>query len=342
MWWEDIVLYVSQLKEGAVIVCRRRITVLLVLASMLGAPSHADNHDAPESDGFLSRSLLSAEQRRDLWSEQWVNFAESVDRYFSSQAPTADYVNESYVRVQIRQTWEEQGTIGSDAKIKAKFDLPNTQEKVKLFFNSDADDDEQLERRARSTSSGQKIRRERSVAGLEFSPDSEWHKWKRSNRLGIRLRAPLVPFARSRFKRPFDDWGLWRREFQQEFWWYRDRGWGSTSEYEMRRPLWKASQLRYFAALEFEDRKDYWDHLHMLSLTTDISDKASLEYRSGIIVTTENDTRLTAYFFGTNYRRNLYEDWVLLTVSPEVYFSREHGWDADASLTFRLDVYFSE
>ncbi|MAY38844.1 MAG: hypothetical protein CMN82_08585 [Spongiibacter sp.] len=293
-------------------------------------------------DGFLSRSVSTAEETRDIWSARWVSFAETMDRYFSSQAPPNDYVNESYIRIQLRETVEEQGELGTDARIKAKFDLPNTEKKAKLFFNSDADNDSNLEDRTRSNSTDERIRREESVAGLEFTPDSEWHKWKRSNRIGIRVRAPLVPFARTRLRRPFNDWGLWRREFQQEFWWYRDRGWGATSEYDMRRPLWGASQLRYFTVLEFEDNKDYWDHLQMLALSTDLTDRTSIEYRGGVLFNTENDARLTAYFVGINYRKRIHEDWVFLTVSPESYFAREDGWDAEASLTFRLDVYFSE
>ena len=297
---------------------------------------------ASESESFLSRSVSNAEQARDIWSTRWVNFAETMDRYFSSQAPPGDYVNESYIRIQLRETIEERGELGTDARVKAKFDLPNTEEKAKLFFNSDADNDANLEGRTRSTSTDERIRREESVAGLEFSPDSEWHKWKRSNRIGIRVRAPLVPFARTRLRRPFNDWGQWSREFQQEFWWYRDRGWGTTSEYDMRRPLWAASQIRYFTVLEFEDSKDYWEHLQMLSLSTDMTDRVSLEYRAGMLFNTENDARLTAYFVGINYRKRIHEDWVFLTISPESYFSREDGWDAEASLTFRLDVYFSE
>jgi hypothetical protein len=38
----------------------------------------------------------------------------------------------------------------------------------------------------------------------------------------------------------------------------------------------------------------------------------------------------------------LYEDWIFLTASPEVFFPKDDGWNAEASFTIALDVYFSE
>jgi hypothetical protein len=38
----------------------------------------------------------------------------------------------------------------------------------------------------------------------------------------------------------------------------------------------------------------------------------------------------------------LHEDWIFVTASPEVFFPKDDGWNAEASFTISLDVYFSQ
>ena len=110
----------------------------------------------------------------------------------------------------------------------------------------------------------------------------------------------------------------------------------------MSRPLGERYRLRYFTGLEFEDRNDFFENVQLLSLSYRINERESMEYRLGGFANNEHRSRLTAYFVGANYRNQIHEDWVYFTVSPELYFARDEGWDAEASLTFRLDVFFSE
>ncbi|NKI18782.1 hypothetical protein HCU74_15325 [Spongiibacter sp. KMU-166] len=326
----------------------RLITRIMVggLGVLAGIAAYADESQEPatvpgQHPNFLLRTFDSAEKTRDDWSARWVSFAEQVDRYFSKEDAPADYTNESYLKLQIRQSFLEEGGVESDVRLRAKFDLPNTKRKAKLFFSSDDESDRSLENRVRTGSSGERVRKDDSLTGLEFAPDSEWHRWKRSARVGIKFRAPLVPFAKVRMRRPFEKWGEWTPEFQQEFWWFRDKGWGETSEFQLGRPVGTAFHLRYVTVLEFEDQNDFFENVHVLSLQHGLSSRESLEYRVGAFATNEFDTRLTAYFTGMSYSKRVYEDWVFLTVSPELFFARDQGWDADASLTFRFDVFFS-
>ncbi|RNL61802.1 hypothetical protein D0911_10965 [Zhongshania marina] len=321
-----------------------KVALLLVTVIFLAGPLSASeslDSDKPEA-GFFSRTLSGAESTRDTWSERWVDFAEGVDHYFSKENAPPDYKNESYVKLQLKQTWEERGDIQTDIRVKAKFDLPNTQRKAKLFFSSDEYTENSLEERVRSNSTGERFRRKESVSGIEITPDDEWNKWKRSARLGIKLRAPLVTFGRYRLRRPMEAWGEWLPEFTQEIWYFSDRGWGATSEFEIQRPLSERFRLNYLTVLEFEDQYDFFENVHVLSLNQSLSDRSKLEYRVGAVFSTEFRTQMTAYFVGTSYSYKLYEDWIFLTASPEVFFPKDDGWNAEASFTIALDVYFSE
>lgn len=313
------------------------VTALLNASFTLATPLDSDT----PRQGFLTRTLVSAEATRDNWSETWVDFAEGIDRYFSKEETPPDYTNESYVKVQLKQTWEERGEIQTDVRVKAKFDLPNTQRKMKVFFSSDEESENSLEERVRSNSTGERFSRKESVSGLEITPDSEWHKWKRSARIGVKLRAPLVGFGRYRLRRSFDNWGEWTPEFLQEIWYFSDRGWGESSEFELSRSLGERSSLRYWTVLEFEDQYDYFENVHVLSLAQSLSDRSGVEYRGGLVFSNEFQAQLTAYFTGVSYTYKLYKEWVFITASPEVFFPKIDGWNAEASFTIKLDVYFS-
>lgn len=313
-------------------------SLMLAMPVLAGEPLDSDTPEA----GFLSRTMNSAESTRDEWSGRWIDFAEGVDYYFTEENSPLDYENESYVKLQLKQTWEEHGEIQTDFRVKAKFDLPNTQRRAKLFFSSDEYTENSLEERVRSNSTGERFQRRESVSGLEITPDDEWSKWKRSARIGIKLRVPLVTFGRYRLRRPMEKWGEWAPEFTQEIWYFSDRGWGETSEFEIQRRLGSRFGLRYFTVLEFEDQNDFFENVHLLSLSQNLSKRSGLEYRVGSVFSTEFSTQMRAYFVGMSYSYKLYEDWVFFTASPEVFFPKVDGWNAEASFTIKLDIYFSE
>jgi hypothetical protein len=321
----------------------RNLKLLCFVAALIFAPhvsASSLDSDIPQQS-FLTRTLVGAEETRDEWSEQWVGFAEGIDRYFSKEEAPPEYKNESYVKIQLKQTWEERGEIQTDMRVKAKFDLPNTQRKMKVFFSSDEESENSIEERVRSNSTGERFSRKESVSGIEITPDSEWHKWKRSARVGVKLRAPLVGFGRYRLRRTYSDWGEWTPEFLQEIWYFSDRGWGESSEFELSRPLGELSSLRYWTILEFEDQYDYFQNVHVMSLAQGLSDRSGMEYRGGLVFSNEFRSQLTAYFTGVSYTYKLYEEWVFVTASPEIYFPKAEGWNAEASFTIKLDIYFS-
>jgi hypothetical protein len=321
-----------------------RPLILMLSVTCFPMLSAADSEslvaDEPQK-GFLTRSFHSAEQTRDNWSERWAGFAEGVDSYFSEEDAPPDYKNESYVKLQFKQSWAEHGEVQNDVRVKAKFDLPNTQRKMKLFFSSADDTENSIEERVRSNSTGERISRKDSVSGIELTPDSEWHRWKRSARVGIKLRTPLVTFGRYRLSRPFESWGAWEREFKQEVSYYSDRGWSESSEFEMRRQLDVHSSLRYWTVLEFEDRNDFFQNVHLLSLTKALSERTAVDYRVGLVFSTEYKPELAAYLAGLSYSYKLYEDWVFVTASPEVYFPKTDNWNPEATFTIKMDIYFS-
>lgn len=325
--------------------------VLLLAAVLAAAPVHAGSgenagtrqKEAPEEDGddpgFILRSLQTVERQRDIVGDGYVWLARGIDNFFTDEGD--DIVdNESYLKLDLRHTFEESGESITDVRVKAKLDLPNTENRVKLAFSSDERQDESLEERVRSVSTGERIQRESSVAELQVQPRSEWRKWQRKGSLGIRTRTPPVPFGRYRLKRAWELSPLWRSEFQQEFWYFDDRGWGETSDLTFWRPLSDSLLLRIWGEVEFRDETDRFDYVEIASLVHRLSERGGLEYRVGALGASRPNHRINAFFWGLSYRRRVHEDWVFLSATPELFYPREEGWSAEPSFTMRLEVYF--
>lgn len=332
-------------------IATRRSLILFFAAVLAGAPVYATDsenaearqEEGPEGDGddpgFFLRSLQSVERQRDIVGGGYVWLARGIDDFFTDEGDEI-VANESYLKLDLRHTFEESGESITDVRVKAKLDLPNTEDRVKLAFSSDERQDESLEQRVRPVSTGERIQRESSVAELQVQPRSEWRRWKRKGSLGIRTRTPPVPFGRYRLTRAWELSPLWRSEFQQEFWYFDDRGWGETSELTFWRPLSDSLLLRFWGEAEFRDETDRFDYVEIASVVHRLSERSGLEYRVGVLGASRPNLRLNAFFWGLSYRLRVHEDWVFLSATPELFYPREEGWSAEPSFTLRLEVYF--
>ena len=292
--------------------------------------------------GLVTRSLLQMEAQRDWLSRHYVGMWRGLDRYFTDQS-AIDMENDSELRLELRQSFLAEGEMVSDARLRVRVDLPNTEKKLKLFFSSD--EDRSVEQRVRESSSGERIRREDSVSGVEFSPDDEDRKWRRKFSGGVRLRSNLVPYVKFKIKR---EWGDeegdgWHRELRQEIEYFDDEDrWGETSEFTVTRPLGDYYIFRSWTEAEFKDLENIFEYAHVFTLTRVFSERSALHYRLGALGASQPVPRVNGVFYGLTWQYQLYEDWVFLGISPEVFYPRELNWSAEPSVTFRLEVYFAE
>lgn len=334
----------SALGFVAVLATMRHFRRALALCLLCwGVPLAAEDSSSNDG-GAIIKSLRVAEATRDNWSERWVDFAENIDRYLSGKAEDQALLekNDSYLKLQLRQSFFKAGQQESDIRIRAKVDLPNTENRLKLFFSSDQDNESDLIRRTSSQASGEKFERESSVTGLEFMPDSEWHRWKRSIRVGVRLRSELVPYARLRLQRKFSDKGEWRRVFNQELSYFHDRGWEEVSELTFTRELAGRRKFSYLTSLEFQDQNNYFSNLHLWVLHKKMNDRWSRDFRAGSIFTSRAGGQAQRVFTGLNFYKTVHKDWVFLTLSPELFADRGNRWKPDYALSLRADVYFAD
>ncbi len=340
------------------------VWVLLCTVCMLGPPAiHAkeltpvtesDEIDfgAPQRDktkktessqpNLIVRSLQQMEIQRDWISKGYVKMWRGLDNYFSDGA-SYESENHSELRLELKQTWAAEGDIGSDAKLRVRVDLPNTEHKLKLFFSSDEDSD--AEERVRSVSKGERIEKDNSVSGLEFFPDDKERKWKRKFSGGVRLRSSLVPYVKFRIKREWgeEDGEGWYRQFRQQVEYFDDdERWSESTEFTMSRPFGEVYIFNAWVEAEYKDPLNVFEFANVYTLTRILSERSALHYRIGGIGASQPVPRLNGVFYGLSWQFQLYEDWVFLGLSPEVFYPREENWGAEPTITANLEIFFAE
>ena len=301
-----------------------------------------ESGEADEGGGLMTWGLEQMEARRNWLSRYYVGMWRGLDRYFTDTSAD-DMENDSQLRLQLRQSFFNAGEAESDARVRVRVDLPNTEKKLKLFFSSD--EDSSVEERIRDISTGERIKRESSVSGIEFSPDKEDRLWRRKFSGGVRLRANLVPYVKFRIKREWGDEESsdWHSEFSQKVEYFDDESrWSESTEFTVSKPFADVYVFRIWSEAEFKDELNVYEFAHVYTVSRYFSERSSLHYRFGAVGASQPVPRVNGFFYGVSWDYQLYKDWVYLGIAPEVFYPRDLSWSAEPSVTFRLEVFFTE
>lgn len=294
-----------------------------------------------ENRNWWQRTLDSLEAFRDSTSRGVGNLSHNLDEYFSGEE-LEKRSSKSYVKLEFKNSHYKGGEMEQDVKLKGKLDLPNTKRKVKLVFTSSAELERPLEERVTDTATGERVKKDDSFAGVEFTPEKTKSPWDTNFTAGIKLRTPLLPFAKYELDNSWQLSELWNAAFDQTFWYLDDEGFGETSEVNFTRPLSQSMQLRFGSELEFRDKDNNFNFDLIPSISHRITDDSSLEYYTGLFAESRPSSQVTSYIIGTTYRKRLHEDWLYLNLEPQLSFPEEEDWEIQPSFTLRLQVYFEE
>jgi len=323
-----------------------RLFILGFLIMALEFPAWADDTLESTADNnvkssWWKRSLQSLEKFRDKTTEDYSDLSTSIDEFFYGKK-LEETSNDSYLKLEIQNTFYKSGETEQDVKLKAKLDLPNTEKKFKLVFSSDAEKEESLEERVHNDASGERIEADESFAGVEYQPAPEKSQWNKSFTGGIKLRTPLLPFAKFDLDNKWRLSEFWTSEFEQSFWYLDDKGFGETSELSFIRPITDSYQLKVSSELEFRDENNTFSYDLILSTTHRLDHASSIEYYVGSLGESQPTNQVTHYILGANYRKLLHEDWLFLNIEPGLSFPREENWKAQPSFSLELQIYFTD
>jgi hypothetical protein len=291
-----------------------------------------DQQDVDE-DSLVVRGVRWTESKRDSISASWLSTAHSIDSWMSGNESRGR--NKSRINVGVKQEFRKYGNNESDFYIRGKIDVPNTKRKLKIFFDSETNDQDSLENKkldtAEDTYTTAGVGRTKQVKNFSFS-----------NEIGAKFRVPLDPFYRFKAEYDYAINDNWKGDIEQKVWYYHEKGWGESTEFSFSRELSEQYGLRVSTEAQFQNRYKEFEFGQFFTLYQNIADNYWNSFTFGVVGSNQPNPRVNNYFLSASYKKPVYEDWVVVSVNPRLRFPREDNWKPNPELEFRLDVYFQE
>ena len=291
-------------------------------------------------DSTLDRFNNWVIERRRYHSRQIKALGLGLDRTLSGET-YIDQSNDTYLRIGAYNQYTEDGRMGFEPEVRFRLDLPTVEEKFRLIVESDSDDLAPLseqEQRGTLTPAEQEETGFTSGALRWLNPISE--KWDASADIGARLRFPPQIFTRLR---TWSDWQLtdWRLRVDQRIFWYSQEGWISRSWLGFHRDIGENWDFRAASEARWVHRNRGFELAQIFRFQRYYGDRHFVRYRIGALGDTFNSWRKTQYFSDFLYRKRLHDTWLYGEIIPSMRFRREEDFKPEASLTFRIEMFFS-
>lgn len=273
----------------------------------------------------------------------YISMSEKIDRFFAGRSYDGLGENRSRLAMQTANTWFETGHQQADVRVRASVDLPNTEQRYKLFLESDPREENTLEERTRAVSRGDQINRDSSVLGLQFSkPKTDPSKWRTDLSIAGRFRGGIKPLVRGRLRKYIDLGESWRSYFRQDIWHLEGIGWGETTRWELNRPLGDWFHFEWMAELEYRDEDDPLAYANTYRLFQNVSEDLEVVYALGFLGEGSETDMRDDRFINVSFKYRLYQDWVFIDFTPEYFFPEENDHEGELSYTITLRVWFTE
>lgn len=317
----------------------KQVRLLLMILLMSGVAT-AGQPAVPATDGpEVAGNWVDRSQQQIENVVQWLG--RGTDRLLTGDDAVVE--NDSYLRIRLAEVLEEGGEHFAKYEVKLKIDLPKTEKRLQLVFDSDPDDFEELVEQSRTVSSDQQNLRD--ADNNDVSAALRWlmpviSGWRTSVDAGVRAKLPLDPFIRFRARRAYTLPDLWQFSMNHQLYYYHQRGLGQKSTLVFSRPLAEQWLLSNILTGQWRNKDDKLEFSHITALDYRPSDSDTLIWRAGLFYQENPRSYLESYFAEMTYRRRLYSDWLYGEVIPAVEWLRETDFDDDYSLTLRLDVIF--
>lgn len=304
-----------------------------------GAEVISEDINSTPSNTKQSKTMRRIDRGRNALADGYTNVASALDRFLSNNR-IAPETNKSFLKGEVQTTRFDNGKTEFDFRIKAKADLSRTEQRWRVFFDSDVNEDDSVESQIRSTASGDRVEPESTVAGVEFRDEKRYYIPDVS--LGARFNSGLDPYLKLRMGRIQHVRRNWDFRAKQDLWYLGNVGWGATSYFDVFRPLTDAISFLTYSQLEYRFEEERWQFGHRWILQKIYSDDYQVSMRIGHLADENSKAVFHRHFINVNFRKRLNEEWLFGNFTPEILYDFDERWRLDPSVTFKLEVYFTD
>ena len=302
----------------------------MMIGGLLGASLNSAMADSIAHEADQREWWQTTHETMSYKVGEWSN---GLDAFFSGQRHESD--EKSFVSMRFGSIIESEDGVSGFFNLDARLHLPNTENRLDLIIESDADELTQ-DNRLMDNEPGQNILQ--SAQNTRFATMLRYVKdeWNANIDLGLLVRMPMDPFVRIKFDQEYV-LGNWTVEQNESLFSYYSLGYGGRYGIAAKRPF--ADRFEFgveFGTTYLEvDSETYWrQNLYVNHALSDIS---KLRYQISYL---QEGSRPHAesFLYFLEYQRILHGNWLIGQLKPQVTYERENGYQSEASLTASLEV----
>lgn len=295
-----------------------------------------DNGDiAGQDEDFLS--FLDAPQQ--YISSGVEALASTLDEFFSNDKVFYESSG-TYLRLRGDAIRDDNGDFRYTGDIRLKLRLPNTKKKLKLTFESDAD-----ERRDNNAAQVENVPLNAGKAndyftGIQATMGRE-HAWQFKPSIGLRLGSKVEPYVRLRARREymFEKWSI---HWAETLYWFDSTGTGFDSLLEFNRKITGRDLFRASSFARWTNTNDYYELNQSFSMFHTLSDRKALSYSLTVYGISEPVIHATRYLAGLTYRQRIHKDYLFYEIIPQLGYQRINDFNPEFSILFRVEILFKK
>ena len=270
-------------------------------------------------------------------SEKLEWLVTGVDKFFANEA-LYTYSTDSYVQLSGEVWFEEMtGNTTTQGKLRARVDLPRTKKKLKLLI--DTDPTEKQNPIERSVDQGSVATTQNTDVYASVQRERVRKGWLIRPSLGMKIRSPLVPFAKLEFTNLFP-FKYWQLRLNENMYWYNDSGAGSDSTFDFDLPVGKQNLFRATSFARWTEETNYFALSQTFAFYQTLSPTRKISYQIGAYGQTQPTWYMTEYLAVIRYRQNIHEDWLFFEIQPQVLYQKINNWNDELSVLFKLEMLF--
>lgn len=275
--------------------------------------------------------------------DAYLGVTRAVDNFLSGRK-IENSVDSSYLKLESIYTEFESGESVGSSQLKFKLDLPKTEDRLKLFFGSELDEEDSLENDIRSVSTGEKVGDRGSVAGIELKPSKQAfpYYFKPSVSIGARLNDGVQGLFRIRVRNKKTYFGEWQFIQRHEAWVLDGDGWRLSNRIEFKKYI---SDILLFTTVtdtihKLKAHEKEYGHRWILSKRH--SPTFSMDYKLGHIRSDDATEYFDKHFVNFGVSKILVSNWLFASLTPEFARIGNDDWVTEKSITLKVDMFFTE
>lgn len=297
------------------------LTLILIQTQVMASPA--------EEPKERSIPILDATQQ--LFGLQANTVANRLDLFFADQRAD-DELARSRIRIKQTYTVADRAVLSDDFQIRVNLKLPKLQDRFKF----------ELEQEKKKKEEDKKKNKEDAKSGSnqEIARNALNKEWQFRADLGVNASIPPKVFSRARVRKNMTSGDVIHR-FVEEIAWYSDRDWEEYTNFDSDLPLSEEMLIRFRNSSDWKVTRKDFKTAHGPVILQRLSDDDAISYGVSLNTVVINSVwYVNNYNIGTNYRRNLYKQWLYMDISPGIAFPKSYSFRRNPYLSFQLEALF--